>query len=222
LEWWSKNREKLAFAIQSSGKTVGTWGRPRRASRHCYSQKTYVQSNASWLNAGPSTRADRRVRILHEFGRARGRGGPRRTIKGAIREGMDRWDRRDRGEFEGALRGKRSEADHRANRGLDRTQRGYESDAELIAFAKNMKARQYARLLDYEDEESGLRIKRLWSFTTPNSADASTPTSSSCPTTPTTPRHSTRTSSNNSARSAAHGRLLRRTAVLRLIRRRDR
>ena len=27
-----------------------------------------------------------------------------------------------------------------------------------------MKARQYARMLDYEDEESGLKIKRLWSF----------------------------------------------------------
>ena len=43
-------------------------------------------------------------------------------------------------------------------------QGGYESDAELIAFAKKMKARQYARLLVFEDEESGLRIKRLWSF----------------------------------------------------------
>ena len=43
-------------------------------------------------------------------------------------------------------------------------QGGYESDAELIAFAKKMKARQYARQLVYEDEESGLRIKRLWSF----------------------------------------------------------
>jgi hypothetical protein len=41
---------------------------------------------------------------------------------------------------------------------------GYESDAELIEFAKKMKARQYARMLDYEDEESGLKIKRLWSF----------------------------------------------------------
>lgn len=41
---------------------------------------------------------------------------------------------------------------------------GYESDAELIAYAKKMKARQYARMLDYEDDESGLRIKRLWSF----------------------------------------------------------
>ncbi|MGO9923650.1 MAG: hypothetical protein ACLQIB_54220 [Isosphaeraceae bacterium] len=41
---------------------------------------------------------------------------------------------------------------------------GYESKAELIAFAKKMKARQYARMLDYEDEDSGLRIKRLWSF----------------------------------------------------------
>jgi len=41
---------------------------------------------------------------------------------------------------------------------------GYESRAELIAFAKKMKARQYARMLDYEDEDSGMRIKRLWSF----------------------------------------------------------
>jgi hypothetical protein len=41
---------------------------------------------------------------------------------------------------------------------------GYESEKELIAFAKKMKARQYARLLMYEDEESGLRIRRLWSF----------------------------------------------------------
>src|SRR5262245_34104142 len=41
---------------------------------------------------------------------------------------------------------------------------GYESEAELIAFAKKMKARLYARQLVYEDEESGLRIKRLWSF----------------------------------------------------------
>ena len=41
---------------------------------------------------------------------------------------------------------------------------GYESDAELIVFAKKMRARQYARMLEFEDEESGLRIKRLWSF----------------------------------------------------------
>src|SRR3954453_18714708 len=43
-------------------------------------------------------------------------------------------------------------------------QNGFEGDPELIAFAKKMKARQYARMLDFEDEESGLRIKRLWSF----------------------------------------------------------
>ena len=42
-------------------------------------------------------------------------------------------------------------------------QGGYESAAELIAFAKKMKARQYARLLMFEDEETGLKIKRLWS-----------------------------------------------------------
>lgn len=41
---------------------------------------------------------------------------------------------------------------------------GYEPNAELIAFAKKMKARQYARQLMYDDEESGLRVKRLWSF----------------------------------------------------------
>ena len=41
---------------------------------------------------------------------------------------------------------------------------GYGSDADLIAFAKKMKARQLARLLQNDDEESGLRIKRLWSF----------------------------------------------------------
>jgi hypothetical protein len=45
---------------------------------------------------------------------------------------------------------------------------GYESNAELIAFAKKMKARQYARMVEFEDEESGLRIKRLWSFHDPS------------------------------------------------------
>ena len=41
---------------------------------------------------------------------------------------------------------------------------GFETHAELVAYAKKMKARQYARMLEYEDENSGLRIKRLWSF----------------------------------------------------------
>ena len=41
---------------------------------------------------------------------------------------------------------------------------GYESNVELIAFAKKMKARQYARMVMYDDEDSGLRVKRLWSF----------------------------------------------------------
>ena len=65
---------------------------------------------------------------------------------------------------------------------VDRAAGGYESDAELIAFAKKMKARQYARMLVYEDEESGLRIKRLWSFRDRRRASATTPTSSRCPT----------------------------------------
>lgn len=41
---------------------------------------------------------------------------------------------------------------------------GFESDAELIAFAKKMKARQLARQLMYDDDDTGLRVKRLWSF----------------------------------------------------------
>ena len=41
---------------------------------------------------------------------------------------------------------------------------GFETNAEPVAFAKKMKARQYARMLEYEDEDSGMRIKRLWSF----------------------------------------------------------
>lgn len=41
---------------------------------------------------------------------------------------------------------------------------GFGSDDELIQFAKKMKARQYARMLEYDDAESGMRIKRLWSF----------------------------------------------------------
>ena len=43
-------------------------------------------------------------------------------------------------------------------------QGGYETNSELIAFAKRMKARQYARMVMYDDEESGFRVKRLWSF----------------------------------------------------------
>jgi hypothetical protein len=41
---------------------------------------------------------------------------------------------------------------------------GYESRSDLILYAKKMKARYFARQLVYEDEESGLRVKRLWSF----------------------------------------------------------
>lgn len=48
---------------------------------------------------------------------------------------------------------------------------GYESMAELAHFAKKMKARQYARLLMYEDPESKLRVKRLWSFRDPGTGE---------------------------------------------------
>lgn len=41
---------------------------------------------------------------------------------------------------------------------------GFPSNAELIAFGKKMLARRYARMLTCEDEDTGLRIKRLWSF----------------------------------------------------------
>jgi hypothetical protein len=41
---------------------------------------------------------------------------------------------------------------------------GFESKAELIAFAKKMKARQLARQLTYDDEATGIKVKRLWSF----------------------------------------------------------
>jgi hypothetical protein len=41
---------------------------------------------------------------------------------------------------------------------------GFESYPDLVRYAKKMKARHYARLLEFEDEESGLKIKRLWSF----------------------------------------------------------
>lgn len=41
---------------------------------------------------------------------------------------------------------------------------GYENATALVSFAKKMKARQYARLLMYDDPETGRRVKRLWSF----------------------------------------------------------
>lgn len=44
------------------------------------------------------------------------------------------------------------------------THGGYESQRELVAFAKKMKARQYARRLMFEDVETGLNVKRLWSY----------------------------------------------------------
>ncbi len=50
---------------------------------------------------------------------------------------------------------------------------GYESDFELIAFAKKMKARQYARMLMFDDEETNRRIKRLWSYRDTRSGERS-------------------------------------------------
>ncbi len=101
---------------------------------------------------------------------------------------------------------------------------GYESDAELIAFAKKMKARQFARMLTFEDEESGRRIKRLWSF-----RDSSTGT----PGVRGHLRHVAREpeavdreirlfSGSTSIGSPRHVRLFRRPAVLRLLRGRGR
>jgi hypothetical protein len=47
---------------------------------------------------------------------------------------------------------------------------GFESYPELVQYAKKMKARQYARMLEFEDEKSGLRVKRLWSSYDPSRA----------------------------------------------------
>ncbi len=47
---------------------------------------------------------------------------------------------------------------------------GFESYPELVKYAKKMKARQYARMLEFEDEKSGLRVKRLWSSDDPKRA----------------------------------------------------
>jgi hypothetical protein len=44
---------------------------------------------------------------------------------------------------------------------------GFESYPELVQYAKKMKARHYARMLEFEDDDSGLKIKRLWSFYDP-------------------------------------------------------
>ena len=95
---------------------------------------------------------------------------------------------------------------------------GYETNTELIAFAKKMKARQFARMLEFEDEDSGLRIKRLWSFHDRRRGVGSMPTSSSCP----------RSSGSadpavcpvrqaTAGRAQGDGRLFRRPALLRLL-----
>ena len=44
---------------------------------------------------------------------------------------------------------------------------GFESPSALVAYAKKMRARQFARQLLYDDEETGLRVKRLWSVRDP-------------------------------------------------------
>ncbi len=49
--------------------------------------------------------------------------------------------------------------------------RGFETNAGLVAFAKKMKARHYARLLEYDDEDTGMRVKRLWSFRDPTTGE---------------------------------------------------
>ena len=109
---------------------------------------------------------------------------------------------------------------HRANRGVDRRHRGFESDAELIAFAKKMKARQYARMLEYEDQEPACGSSGSGASATPTGRryyadilempdDARRRSSGS-----------TRDSSNNCDPFAKrHGRLLRRPAILRLLHR---
>ena len=59
---------------------------------------------------------------------------------------------------------------------------GYESNAELIAFAKKMKARQYARMLDYRGRRLRHADQAALELLRPGAGDAgSMPTSSSCP-----------------------------------------
>ena len=53
-------------------------------------------------------------------------------------------------------------------------QGGYESNAELIAYAKKMKARQYARQLMYDDEESACGSSGCGAFGTVIPANATT------------------------------------------------
>jgi hypothetical protein len=48
---------------------------------------------------------------------------------------------------------------------------GYESNSALIAYAKKMRARQLARQLMYDDEETGVRVKRLWSVRDAHTGD---------------------------------------------------
>ncbi|GIW89344.1 MAG: hypothetical protein KatS3mg108_3668 [Isosphaeraceae bacterium] len=48
---------------------------------------------------------------------------------------------------------------------------GYESTSALVAYAKKMRARQFARQLLYDDEETGFRVKRLWSIRDPHTGD---------------------------------------------------
>ena len=71
---------------------------------------------------------------------------------------------RNRGQLEGTLREKGPRlTTEEIVAWIDRLG-GFGSSHELIQYAKKMKARQYARLVEFEDEKSGLRIKRLWSF----------------------------------------------------------
>ena len=101
---------------------------------------------------------------------------------------------------------------------------GFETEAELIAFAKKMKARQYARMLECEDEETGMRIKRLWSFHDRSLGRRFYADILDLPARPPPPpdppvRAVRQTAPDDPPR---HGRLLRRPAVLRLLSRRDR
>ena len=57
---------------------------------------------------------------------------------------------------------------------------GYESNAELIAFAKKMKARQYARMVEFEDRNQACGSSGSGASTIRRRDGASTRTSSSC------------------------------------------
>ena len=130
--------------------------------------------------------------------------------------------RRDRGEPEGTLRGRGlGLPPARSWTWIDKQRRATSlGRAELIAFAKKMKARQFARMLTFEDEETGRKIKRLWSFPTARPDAELMPTSATCrPRVAATDQEIRLLPGSAHARSVGPCPTIRRPAILRVLRR---